>query len=59
MMWFVFKLKSTNFVVVIASDAVSAKSKFKSVWPREVARVAEKGDRMSEVPEGAIEVLHA
>lgn len=59
MMWFVFKLKSTNFVVVMARDAAAAKEKFKAVWPNEKVKVAEKGDRMSEIPEGYIEVLHA
>lgn len=59
MMWFVFKLKSTNFVVVMAKDAVTAKEKFKSVWPKEKVKVAEKGDRMADIPEGYIEVLHA
>lgn len=59
MMWFMFKLKSTNFVIVMAKDAVAAKEKFKSAWPKEKVRVAEKGDRMSEIPEGAVEVLHA
>ena len=59
MMWFMFKLKSTNFVVVIAKDAVAAKAKFSSVWPKEKVKVAEKGDRMADAPEGAIEVLYA
>lgn len=57
MMWFMFKLKSTNFVIVIAPDAALAKEKFRAAWSKEKVRVAEKGDRMSEIPEGAVEVL--
>lgn len=59
MMWFMFKLKSTNFVIVMAKDAVAAKEKFKSAWPKEKVKVAEKGDRMMDAPEGAVEVLYA
>jgi hypothetical protein len=57
MMWFMFKLKSTNFVIVIAPDAATAKEKFKASWPKEKVRVAEKGDRLADIPDGAVEVL--
>jgi hypothetical protein len=59
MMWFMFKLKSTNFVIVMAADVAIAKEKFKSSWPGERVKVSAKGDRMVDVPDGAVEVLHA
>lgn len=59
MMWFKFNLKSTNFVIVKASTVEAAKEKFKSVWPKEKVKVAEKGDDMDDMPDGAVEILMA
>jgi hypothetical protein len=59
MLWYLFKLKSTNFVIVMAKTRDEAKEKFKSAWPTEKAKVAEAGDNMNDMPEGAIEVLYA
>jgi len=59
MLWYLFKLKSTNFVIVMAQTRDAAKEKFKAVWPNEKAKVAEAGDDPNDMPEGAIEILHA
>jgi len=59
MMWYLFKLKSTNFVIVLAKTRDAAKEKFKAVWPNEKAKIAEAGDDMNDMPDGAIETLTA
>lgn len=59
MMWFLFKLKSTNTVIVHAKDREAAKTKFKEVWPNEKCKIAECGDDMNDEPLGAIETLLA
>lgn len=59
MMWYLFKLKSTNFVIVMAEARDAAKAKFKEVWPNEKAKIAEAGHDTNEMPDGAVEVLYA
>lgn len=56
MNWYKFKLKSGNFVIVLAKLKEDAKKKFSSVWSDPV-KIIEEGD--DEMPDGAVEVLTA
>lgn len=55
--WYRFNLKSTNFVIVLASSRASAKTAFSDTWPNESSRIREEHFDMNEMPEGAVEVL--